>query len=161
MKYETLHEDLEEAFPELKPCIEILKSEWAPDLPGQYIFYEDLFGRFIVRLLVADPSHNRNVALDRAFRHIDELLLDGEVEIGNLGFVAMLEGHPGWWYARAKSFLSDKAEAALYAWWPDWSKHIDPTVVELDLSYDPYRLQQVVDSLLSAPSAKPPKKALR
>ena len=159
MRYETLHEDLEDAFPELMPCIEILKSEWAPDLPGQYIFYEDLFGRFIVRLLVADPSHNRKVALNRAFRYIDELL-DDDGEIGNLGFVAMLEGHPGWWYARAMGFLTDKAEVALYAWWPDWSMHTDTTVVELDLSYDPYKLQQVVDSLLSAPSAKPPNNRL-
>ncbi len=159
MKYDTLHEELERVFPELKPCIEVLKSEWSPDLPGQYIFYEDLFGRFIARLLVAEPSHNRNRALALAFGHIDELLNE-EGEIRNLGFVAMLEGQPAWWYARAKNFLTGTARAHLDKWWPEWSMHDDLSVIDSDLTFDPYGLQPVVDAILSAPSAKPPNNAL-
>lgn len=155
MEYDSLNKDLENRFPELGPCLARLKEEWQPDSPGQYIVYEDVFGKFILRLVVSSPSHNRNSALARGFDFIDELLR-AEGEVANLGFVAMLEGHPKWWFARVRNFLSKEAKSQLDTWRPEWTTWTSEEIGEIDLSYDPYDIQSVVDSVLQAASAKRP-----
>ena len=127
MNFNSLNQTLIFEFPEIEPSIQKLRDDWDDEEPGQYIVYEDIFGRFIKRLLLEPISAKRDALLSRCFSFIDRLLLTGG-EVENLGFVAMLENQPEWWYARAKVFLLDKTINVLNQWDRNWIKWQNTTI---------------------------------
>lgn len=88
--------------------------------PGQYIVFEDLFAHFIEILLAMPSSPTRDHSLQRAFAFVDRMLLSTDGNVTDLAFIAMYEGRPSWWLARARSFLRPVSEAQLDTFRPDW-----------------------------------------
>src|SRR5688572_8939225 len=119
MDYANINEELLRAFPELSPAYHDLLTSWRGEKPGQYILFEDVFARYVERLLAANPSGTRTAKLRAVFRFIETMLADGG-EVRNLAFVGLLEGRPMAWLQASKPYLGELAEAALDEFNPEW-----------------------------------------
>ena len=119
MDYATVDKDLLRAFPELSPASQDLNANWRGEKPGQYILFEDVFARYIERLLVAPASQARDTKLHSIFQFV-ELMFSSGGEVENLAFVGLLEGRSAAWFQAAKPYLGPRAEAALDAYDANW-----------------------------------------
>jgi hypothetical protein len=147
--YASIDEDLLRAFPELSPASQELNHEWRGEKPGQYILFEDVFARYIERMLVAPPSKARDAKLHSIFQFVEHMFsFGGEVE--NLAFVGLLEGRSAAWLQAAKPHLGSRAEAALDAYDANWrissSTEGQPLAVE---SNDRYGVATIAARTLS------------
>jgi hypothetical protein len=119
MHYASIDEELLRAFPELSPASQALNAEWRGEKPGQYILFEDVFARYIERLLAASASQARDAKLHSIFQFVEHMFSSGG-EVENLAFVGLLEGRSAAWLQAAKPHLGPRAEAALDAYDADW-----------------------------------------
>jgi hypothetical protein len=77
MDYATVDQDLLRAFPELSPASQELNAYWRGEKPGQYILFEDVFARYIERLLVAPASQARDSKLRSIFQFVELMFSSG------------------------------------------------------------------------------------
>ena len=136
VRYNSVTELLLSMFPECQPAHERLIADWGGDeRPGQYIIVEDLLGVFLRGLLVRDPGPTRDALLQRCFDFVELLLGSSGHEVRELGYIGLLEHHPGWWYARALPLIGPRAATVLNERYPDWRKQAQesgPTVPASD-----------------------------
>lgn len=146
MEFGRVHEELLQVFPELLPAYRQLLDSWRrADPPGQYIFFEDVFGRYVEFLLSADPSAVREEKVRAVFEFVELMLADGG-EVENLAYVGLLEGRPGVWLQAAKPHLGELAMAALDRFSPGW--RAEPSS-RLDFEiHDLYGIEAIADGVL-------------
>jgi hypothetical protein len=157
LQYAHIEVALSEALPELRPAAECYWSiEGRPgEDSGAYIFYEDMFGKYLEILLALDPSPGRDRLLKRAFCFVDEMLKSTDAEVANLAYVALLEGRDPWWLTRGKPFFGPLAISALDTWFKEWRPSVDSHWTRVpwpgaSYVYDPYSVRLVVASELSS-----------
>jgi hypothetical protein len=148
MDYEEINEDLLRAFPELSPAYQQLLDWWRGERPGQHILFEDVFARYIERLLAADSSAVRDAKLKAIFQFVEEMLAN-HGQVRNLALVGLLEARPLAWLQASKPYLGELAEAALDEFDPEWrsssSKCPDRLSVE---TRDAYGVDAITNEVL-------------
>ena len=156
LRYAHIEEALVSALPELRPAAECYWSiEGRPgEDSGAYIFYEDMFGKYLEVLLALDRSPGRDRLLKRAFIFVDEMLTSADSEVANLAYVGLLEGRDAWWLTRAKPFFGPATISALDKWFERWRDCVDShwTIVPwpgASYVYDPYSVRLVVATELA------------
>lgn len=141
--------ELFSVFPELSSAHRMLCEESVDENPGMYILYENVFARYIDRLLAARPSPVRDRKLREIFNFIERMLADGG-EVENLAFVAILEDRSYGWLRVATPFLGDRSKAALDEYHPGWRDqtraHASDYQGEMP---DRYGIDQIVDRALN------------
>jgi hypothetical protein len=127
LQYAQIEDALSTALPELRPAAERYWSiEGKPgEDSGAYIFFEDMFGKYLEILLALDQSPGRDRLLKRAFGFVDEMLAAPDAEVANLAYIALLEGRDPWWLTRAKPHFGPLAISALDKWSEGWRSSVD------------------------------------
>jgi len=126
--YHEADELLLRALPELRPSYRRHLAEWAPDRPGHYLVYAFNMGCFLEILLAMPSSPARDRLVQRTFDFVERLLLSGEHDVRDLGFITVYEGMDTWWIARAAPFIGPAGCAELDDWLPDWRRSIVDSV---------------------------------
>jgi hypothetical protein len=122
-RYPDIERQIVEALPEIRSAAEFYwKTEGEPGKDcGPYIFFEDLFARYVEILLWLPSTPRRDELLRRAFEVVEEMLgsIDGDVQ--DLASIGLYEGRDHAWLERARPFIGSRGRTYLNAYDPQWS----------------------------------------
>jgi hypothetical protein len=129
LRYEQIEQQIAEALPELRPAAEYYwETQGTPGSDcGPYIFFEDMFARYVTVLLAMPSSPRRDALLSRGFAFVEEMLGSADSQVRDLAFIGLYEGESPWWFARADGYIGPKGAAALDQWRSDWRTLADPS----------------------------------
>jgi hypothetical protein len=122
LQYSDIEEEIAAALPELRPAADrYWREEGRPgEDSGPYIFFEDMFARYVEILLALPRSGKRDAALSRAFAFVEEMLTRGDSQVKDLAMIGLYEGRSTSWFAAAAEFIGPAAAAQLDAHEPGW-----------------------------------------
>ncbi len=111
-----------ETLPELRSAAETyIEAEGKPGEDcGAYIFFGDVFCRYVDVLLDMPVSVGRDRLLARAFWLVDKMLECDDEDVKGLAYIEQLESQSLWFYSRALRFLGPIARRELDQWEPRW-----------------------------------------
>lgn len=115
LRHDRIEQQLVEALPELRTSAdEYWRTEGPPgENCGPYVFFEDLFARYVEVLLALRASPRRDELLRRSFAFVEEMLASGDSDVSGLAWIGLFEGRSLRWLARAAPFLGPHAAAGL------------------------------------------------
>jgi hypothetical protein len=121
-RYSDIERQLVDALPEIRPAAEFYwKTEGEPGQDsGPYIFFEDLFARYVEVLLALPSSGRRDELLRRAFGVVEEMIGSVDGDVRNLATIGLYEGRSPWWFKRATPFVGPLATTWLDTFEADW-----------------------------------------
>ena len=157
-RYPDIERHIAEALPEIRPAAEFYwATEGEPGKDcGPYIFFEDLFGRYVEVLLWLPSSPRRDELLGRAFDVVDQMLASADRNVQDLAAIGLYEGRDHAWLKRARAFIGSHGRAYLDEYdpqWPDCVNANDRTPPEI---LDGYHVRAVVAHELHLPLSEVP-----
>jgi hypothetical protein len=147
LRYDEIERQLADALPELRPAAAYYwEAQGTPGSDcGPYIFFEDMFGRYVEVLLAMPASPRRDALLHRAFGFVEAMFESGDPKVRDLAFIGLYEGKAPWWFARALPYIGPSGAAALDRWRADWRGLADPLAAPRRAELlDGYGVRQVV-----------------
>ena len=96
LRYDDLNVWLIEQIPELEDAYKRETEWWGQETPGPHIIYGDVLTPYIIQLL---ESAQDTLATKRAFRVLETMLADQDIEVQAVAVVTVLErlvGNPVW-----------------------------------------------------------------
>ena len=155
-RYSQIEQQLVDALPEVRPAAEFYwKTEGeAGQDSGPYVFFEDLFARYVEVLLAVSQGPRRDELLRRAFAVVEQMIASADANVQNLAIVGLYEGRDSWWFKRAAPFIGSLAAKWLDEHQPEWrhSEGVDDRVLPEIL--DGYHVRTVVARELHGPGAR-------
>ena len=150
--HDSVHTEMLEAFPELRPAHERFLADWGQgDPPGEYL-HLNILDKFIELCLLRHSSPQRDALLSRAFDFIERLVASQDPDTQDLGYVGVLEWRAGWWYFRAREFLGSASRTQLDQHDSHWrssaeaSRGVVPPGDERSARHaDPWGVEQIVE----------------
>jgi hypothetical protein len=145
-RYSDIERQLVDALPEIRPAAEFYwRTEGEPGQDcGAYIFFEDLFARYVEVLLALPSSARRDELLRRAFGKVEEMLGSADDDVRDLATIGLYEGRSLWWFKRATPFVGPLATTWLdtfQAYWRDSASSDDRLSPEI---LDGYHVRSVI-----------------
>jgi hypothetical protein len=145
-RYSDIERQLVDTLPEIRPAAEFYWSTQGE--PGQdcgpYIFFEDLFARYVEVLLAIRSTARRDELLRRAFAVVEEMLESVDDHVRDLAVIGLFEGRDRWWFKRAAPFLGPRATTWLdtfQPYWRDCASGADQIIPEI---LDGYHVRSVI-----------------
>jgi hypothetical protein len=122
LRYSEIERQLVDALPEIRPAADFYwKTQGEPGHDcGPYIFFEDLFARYVEVLLAVAPGVRRDELLRRAFDVVEEMLGSVDGNVRDLATIGLYEGRDRWWFKRAAPFVGPLAVGWLDKYQPYW-----------------------------------------
>jgi hypothetical protein len=147
LRYANIEQQLVDALPELAPAAAYYwKKEGPPGSDcGPYIFFEDMFARYVQILVALPNSPRRDELLRRAFAFVERMLASTDANVRDLAFIGLFEGREGWLFARSRSFVGSVTSMVLDERWPTWRGLLDERVAQSgDTLLDGYHVRRVI-----------------
>ena len=149
-RYPEIERQLVDALPEIRPAAEFYwRTQGEPGQDsGPYVFFEDLFARYVEVLLALPTSARRDELLQRAFDVVERMLASIDGNVRDLATIGLYEGRDAWWFRRAAAFVGPRAIEWLdghQAYWRDRDDldHLTPRDI-----LDGYHVRAVIASEL-------------
>jgi hypothetical protein len=151
--YPEIERELVEALPEIQPAAEFYwRSEGEPGHDcGPYIFFEDLFARYVEILLWLPSGSRRDDLLRRAFAVVERMLGSADEDVQGLAMIGLFEGRDPAWLKRARAFVGPRGRAWLeqhHACWRDCASADDQIVPQI---LDGYHVRALIARELHQP----------
>jgi hypothetical protein len=157
-RWSEIEQQLADALPEIWPAADFYwETEGQPGQDsGPYIFFEDLFARYVEVLLWIPTAPRRDELLRRSFAIVEQMLASADPDVQTLAAIGLLEGREPAWLKRASAFIGPRAAAWLTTYdpnWRDWATATDQIVPEI---LDGYHVRAVVAQELGLPIEQVP-----
>jgi hypothetical protein len=159
-RYADIERQIVEALPEIRPAAEFYwrtEGEAGKDC-GPYIFFEDLFGRYVEVLLWLPPEFRRDELLRRAFEVVEQMLDSADGHVRDLAAIGLYEGRGPAWLARAHPFVGARGRACLNEEDPFWDDRLAAKAQGPPEILDGYHAREVVARELHLPLNQVPGK---
>lgn len=152
-QFPNIERQLVEALPEIAPAAAFYwEIEGEPGRgSGPYIFFEDLFARYVEVLLWLPSGSRRDELLRRAFAVVEQMLGSADKDVQELAMVGLYEGTDPAWLKRARGFVGTRGRAWLEKHHPCWSDCASANDQILPQILDGYHVRTVIARELQHP----------